>query len=70
LHESIVDALRNEYEQKLKLKKDEIIENCEKEKQQLIESERQKYNEKLILAKNEIKMEYNQLLKVFISTLD
>jgi hypothetical protein len=59
-----VEKLRNEYEQKLKLKKDEIIENCEKEKQELIEYEKQKFNKKLIAAKNEIKNEYNQLLQV------
>ena len=59
-----MERLRNEYEQKLKMKKDEIIENCEREKHELIELERQKFNKKLMAAKNEIKSEYNQLLKV------
>lgn len=64
LHESVIEKIRNEFDYKFKLKQKELEASFERDKIELIELEREKFDKKIVAIKNEIKVEYNQILKV------
>ena len=64
VNQSIVNSIRKEYESKIKLKEIEINEMYSRQKEEQIEHERLKFAAKLESIKNQLKNDYDRLLKV------
>lgn len=67
LHMSIINKLEKEYEQKVRIKENELKELYEKENKTLLETEIQKLRSKQETLKRDLKKQFDKQLQVRIS---